>query len=114
MEVTVSIEGLSLVESGTALLANPELKIMLGDLPVTILFKSDSGAARWATEGQVDIGVVFTLFNMTSSNGEGVLSPISIAKSTEVEFFITFFVTSLNKGSQRIFVYNFLEKRIAS
>ena len=114
MKVTASIDGLSLIASGTALLANSELKLETEGLPITISFKTDSGITRWESQGSEASGVMFTLFNMAGSLGEGVFNPISIAKSPEVEFFLTFYVTSLNKGAQRVLIYNVLEKRAES
>lgn len=111
MEVTATIDGLTLIGSGTALLANSELKLKVDDLPITIVFKTDSGVARWATEGSETTGVHFTLFNMTNRHGEGVFKPVSIAKSPEVEYFLSLYVTTLNLGTDRVLVYNVLEKR---
>lgn len=114
MKVTASIDGFSLLASGTALLANSELKLQVEELPICISFKSDSGTPRWETEGSEESGVLFKLFNMTRSTGEGVFTPISIAKSDDTEFFLSFYVTSLNGGSQRALVYNVLQKRDGS
>jgi len=113
MKVTASIDGLPLIASGTALLANSELKLELEGLPISISFKSDSGTTRWETQGSEVTGVMFTLFNMDSPKGAGVFNPISIAKSDEEEFFLSFYVDSLNKGAQRVLTYNLFRKGAA-
>ncbi|WP_375123564.1 DUF6864 domain-containing function [Pseudomonas sp. LW8] len=110
MDVTASIDGLTLIDSGTALLANSELKLEVESLPISISFKSDSGTTRWETQGSEATGVIFTLFNMDSPQGGGIFTPVSIAKSPEVEFFLSLYVTTLNKGAQRIVVYNLFAK----
>lgn len=111
MTVTASIDGLSLIGSGTALLANSELKLKVDDLPISINFKTDNGTTRWETQGSESTGVIFTLFNMTNPMGEGIFTPVSIAKSSDVEFFLSLYVTSLSKGAHRVLVYNVFEKR---
>lgn len=109
MNVTASIDGLTLIASGTALLANSELKLEVESLPVSISFKADSGTTRWETQGSEETGVIFTLFNMDSPQGGGIFIPVSIAKSTEVEFFLSLYVTTL-KGGQRVVIYNLFAK----
>lgn len=111
MNVTASINGLSLIGSGTALLTSHDLKLQVDELPISIRFRTDSGITRWATEGTQADGVIFTLFNMMSSHGEGIFDPVSIATSTEVNYFLSAYVTTLNKGAQRILIYNVFEKK---
>lgn len=114
MKVSASIDGLTLRDSGTALLAKSELKLLVDDLPVSIVFQSDSGSTRWETQGYEDTGVIVRLFNMANLNGEGVFTPISIAKSESVEYFLSFFVTTVGANHFRVVVYNILEKRAES
>lgn len=110
MKVTASIDGLPLIASGTALLANSELKLQVEGLPISISFKSDSGTTRWETQGSETSGVIFTLFNMDTTLGAGVFNPISIAKSDDEEFFLSIYVTSINKATNRVLTYNLFRK----
>ena len=99
-----------MIASGTALLANSELNLKADQLPIKISFISDSGDTRWESVGSRDTGVLIKLFNMKNPLGEGVFVPISIAKSETSEFFISFYVTTINNGTQRVVVYNLFQK----